>query len=149
MADKLEGATAGNLRATGMPIGSLYRPLLEIARETGVDVDGILARAGLSEVTLLDPTTRLAPDRSRRLGAEIIERIGDPLVGLRAAERVRANDMDLLGYLVRHSPHPLAAIEQLVRYARLLGDTADARIERVGAHVAMTFGLLDGRSMLP
>jgi AraC-like DNA-binding protein len=134
---------------TSMPIGSMYRPLLEIAREARVDVDGTLARAGLSEATLLDRMTRLAPDRSRKLAAELIAQIGDPQVGLRAAERLRLNDMDLLGYLVRHSPHPLAAIEQLVRYARLLGDTADARIERAGARVAMTFGLLDGRRMLP
>ena len=132
-----------------MPIGSVYRPLLEIAREARVDVDGILARAGLSEATLLDPATRLAPDRSRQLGGELIARIGDPQVGLRAAERLRPIDTDLLGYLLRHSPHPLAAIEQFVRFARLLGDTADARIEREGARVVMTFGLLDGRHMLP
>jgi AraC-like DNA-binding protein len=132
-----------------MTIGLVYRPLLEIAREARVDVDGILARAGLSEATLLDPTTRLAPDRSRQLGGELIARIGDPEVGLRAADRLRLVDTDLLGYLMRHSPHPLAALEQFAHYARLLGDTADARIERAGARVVMTFGLLDGRHMLP
>jgi AraC-like DNA-binding protein len=132
-----------------MPIGAIYRPLLEIAHEAGVDVGELLGRFDLTEPRLLDAGTRLSPERSRTLARELFDRIGDPEVGLRAAERVRLPDVDLLGYLVRHSPHPLAALEQMARYAQLLGDTARGQVECRGERVLLTFALTDGSRMLP
>jgi AraC-like DNA-binding protein len=132
-----------------MAIGPLYRPFLELAREARVDVAGVLAELGLTEAQVLQPSTRLSPDLGRALGRELVSRMGDPEVGLRAAERIRLLDADLLGYLVRHSPSPLAAIEQIARYARLIGDTAAARVERARGQVVVTFGLPGGLQMLP
>ena len=73
-----------------MALGSLYRPLLDLAREASVDVDTVLTGVGLTEAQLLDPSTRLLPDLGRALGQDLIARIGDPEVGLRAAERILA-----------------------------------------------------------
>src|SRR5258708_40362738 len=100
-----------------MPLGALYRPLLELAREARVDVDHVLCCAGLTESQLLDPSMRLSPDRSRALAGEFIARIGAPEIGLRAAERLRLSDIGLLGNLIRHAAHPLAALERIARYA--------------------------------
>jgi hypothetical protein len=113
-----------------MPLGVLYRPILALARERGVDVDAHLRRAGLTESELLHPSMRLSPDRSRELGRELLLSMADPEAGLRIAERLQLSDFDLLGYVMRHAPHPLGALEQLARYAQLLGDTLDGRIER-------------------
>jgi hypothetical protein len=44
-----------------MPIGAVYRPILEIAHEAGVDVGEVLGRFNLTEPQLLDPGTRLSP----------------------------------------------------------------------------------------
>jgi AraC-like DNA-binding protein len=131
-----------------MPIGLVYRPFLEIARESLVDVDGLLGKAGLTESQLLDPGMRLSPDRSRELAAKLFALVGDPEIGLRAAERLRLSDVDLLGYLLRHSPHALAALEQLARHIQLMGDTAYGRLERKGGRIAVIFALCDGRALL-
>lgn len=132
-----------------MASGPLYRPFLELAREAGVDVDGVLGRMGLTEAHVLDPNTRLSPDQGRELARWLVGPMNDPLLGLRAAGRLQVLDADLLGYLLRHSPDPLAGIDQLARYARLLGDTAEVRVERRAARLAVTIGLSDGRRMLP
>ncbi len=132
-----------------MAIGVLYRSFLELAREARVDVDAVLAGLGFNEAQLGDPATRLSPDQSRRLGRALIARVGDPEIGLRAAERIALSDVDLLGYLFRHAPHPLGALEQLARYALLVGDSADCRIEHAAGRVGLNIGLADGRQMLP
>jgi AraC-like DNA-binding protein len=132
-----------------MPLGALYRPILALARERGVDVDAHLRRAGLTESELLHPSMRLSPDRSRELGRELLLSMADPEAGLRIAERLQLSDFDLLGYVMRHAPHPLGALEQLARYAQLLGDTLDGRIERRRGRVLIAFRLSDGRRMVP
>ncbi len=132
-----------------MPLGALYRPILALAKERGVDVDALLRRAALTEAELLHPSTRLSPDRSRELGRELLARLADPEAGLRAAERLRLADVDLLGYVTRHAAHPLGALEQFAHYAQLLGDTLQGRLERRRGRVLLAFALSDGRRMIP
>ncbi|HEX4340727.1 MAG TPA: AraC family transcriptional regulator ligand-binding domain-containing protein [Polyangiaceae bacterium] len=132
-----------------MTIGSIFRPLLELCAETGTDVGAILREEGLTEATLVDPETRLPTLRSRALAKRIFTALGDPEAGLRAGERFRVEDADLLGYVARHSESALEALEAFPRFARLIGDSASCTVT-LSAHTAeLAFGLTGGRTLLP
>lgn len=130
-----------------MAIGSVYRPFLEVARDAGVDVTAELARFGIHEDGLSE--ARLAPHQGRALVLRLAAKSGVHELGLTAAARARITDLDLLGYLAKHSEHALAALEMLVRYPQLLGDTAASELLHTQGHVAIRFGLTGGRQMLP
>ena len=132
-----------------MAIGLLYRAIIEVAREAGVDVEGLLRKLGYTEQQLLDPATRLSPEEGRKLARLLTARVRDPALGLRAAERLRPADADLVGYLLQNAAHPLDALDQFARFARLLGDTAACTIERKSGRVTIVLGLTDGRRMVP
>ena len=64
-----------------MPIGAVYRPLLEIAKEAGVDVVSFPDRFGLTEAILLDPPpgsrlTKVASLAASCSPASTIRRLG-------------------------------------------------------------------------
>lgn len=130
-----------------MAIGSLYRPILQLARDAGVNVDTELARFGILEQELDD--RRLAPAYGRALMLRIVALCGTPELGLAAARRAQLKDLDLLGYMASHAEHALAAIEALVRYPSLLGDTAACELTRQSGHVVIRFGLKGGQHMVP
>jgi AraC-like DNA-binding protein len=134
-------------------IGSVYRPFLEVAREQGVDVDAVLSKLQLTYHALIEQNTRLTPDQGRALAKAIrsaLPQTSQPEeLGLRAAERFVAGDADLIGYIMNHSAHPLDAARALERHMRLLGDSADYRLEIHGERVKLSFGLLGGRAMVP
>lgn len=133
-------------------IGSIYRPILDVARDFGVDVDAVLASLNRSYAELVEHNARLTPDQGRALGRAIIRALPDPSLryelALRAAERFVTADADLLGYLTNSSATPLAALHTLVEHARLLGDSADPRVIEHGERVTFEHTLLGGRPML-
>ncbi len=132
-----------------MTIGSIFRPILELCREANADVSDVLRQDGLTEKSLVDPETRLPTERSRALAKRIFAVLGDPEVGLHAAERFRLEDADLIGYLARHSESPLDALEALPKYARLIGDAALCRVTVAEGRVELCAGLTGGREPLP
>lgn len=132
-----------------MAIGSVYRCLLEAARESGVDTAVVLAEFGLTEQSVLAPDARLDPEVGRGLAAALVRRAGDPELGLRAAERVRPADLDLFGYVLWHSDGLRALFEALARYARLVGDTAAVELACGDAELTLTIGRSGGRLFLP
>ena len=134
---------------TGVALGTLYRPQLEIARELGIDVDTVLGQLGLTSAQLLDGQTRLTPDQGRMLARAVARALPASAprdeLGLRAAERFVTGDADLLGYIMAHSMHGLDAATALMQHARLIGDSADYRVETRGERVVIELGLLGGR----
>jgi AraC-like DNA-binding protein len=108
-----------------------------------------IARIGFTEAQLLDPNTRVPREGAVGFTNELIALIGDPEVGLRLAERFELRDVDLFGYLVRHCPHPLGAMEELARYSRLIGDSIDCQVEVRNQRVIVAVGLLGERHMSP
>jgi AraC-like DNA-binding protein len=134
-------------------IGAVYRPFLELAREHGVDIDAVLAELQLSYHALVDQNTRLTPDQGRALAIALRRALPATshleALGLRAAERFVAADADLLGYIMSHSASPLDAAHALQRHMRLLGDSADYRVDIEADRVELSFGLLGGRQMVP
>jgi AraC-like DNA-binding protein len=136
-------------RSESVAIGSLYRPMLEAARRSGRDIAPVLARLGLSEALLLAPNARLSEPQGRALLRGLVKLTGDRTLGLRAVEEFALGDTDLIGYLVRNAPHPLAALDLFARYSRLLGDTAAFDVEREHGLVVLSFRLRGGRLLEP
>ncbi|HEY2515128.1 MAG TPA: AraC family transcriptional regulator [Polyangiaceae bacterium] len=134
-----------------MAIGLIYRPLLEAAREAGAPIERLLERQGLTEPQLLDPSTRLSPERGTALARSLIRAAGDAEIGLRAAERFQRGDADLLGYLAGESPHALGALETIAQYVRLLGDSFAFEVEpaRKDGVVAILLGRSGARPLIP
>ncbi|HKU37553.1 MAG TPA: AraC family transcriptional regulator ligand-binding domain-containing protein [Polyangiales bacterium] len=126
-----------------------YRPFLQLAREAGADVAGCLARAGLSEAEFLDPITRVPRARAVALCRALVELGCAGEAGLLAAAYAQPGDLDVLGYLMKHSSTPLAAVRQLARYARLVGDAAEFAVETSAERVTVKGRLSGGRRMLP
>ena len=136
-----------------MAIGPIYRPFAELARELGVDVDAVLAKLDLTFPQLVAADTRLTPDQGRALGRAMlaampkgVDRTG---LGLRAAQRFVTSDADLLGYIMSHSATPLEAAHALAEHARLIGDSADFRVDERADTVHVTLGLVGGKQFLP
>jgi AraC-like DNA-binding protein len=117
---------------------------MDAARADGVDVEALLARAGLTEAELVAPDARLSPAVGRELLGMLLSASPDPAITLRAAERFDVADADLLGYIVREAPHALGALEIVARFARLLGDSAECSMERDGAKVVFAVGRSSG-----
>ncbi|HEX6244578.1 MAG TPA: AraC family transcriptional regulator [Polyangiales bacterium] len=134
--------------AAAMAIGPLYRCILEVARERGVDVEAVLRESGLTAATLVAPGTRLSPEVGRALGGALIHAIKLPSVGLAAARHFRLGDFDLLGYVMKFSPTVGEMLTAASQYGRLLGDTADFRVELSPGQVAITVGRSGGRKYL-
>jgi AraC-like DNA-binding protein len=131
----------------------LYRPFIDVAREVGVDIDAVLAEHHLTYDRLISSDTRLGPDQGRSLGRSLLRALPSGVdrteLGLRAAERFVARDADLLGYIMHHSDHPLAAAHALVQHARLIGDSAAFCVEQAGGRVVISLSLAGGKQMLP
>lgn len=131
-----------------MAIGPLYRCILEVARERGVDVDAVLREAGMTAATLVAPGTRVSPEVGRALGGALIRATQLPTMGLEAARHFRLTDFDLLGYVMKFSPTLGGVLTAASQYGRLLGDTADFRVELSQGQVAISLGRSGGRTFL-
>lgn len=81
------------------------RPGVSFGRKVGIDVDGLLASYNLTEAELLDPNTRVP----RHLVIENTNKqaniLGDPEIGLRAAEHFKLTNFDIVGYIMKNCSH--------------------------------------------
>jgi AraC-like DNA-binding protein len=108
-------------------------------RRQGVNTDVLLKDVGLRRTDVSDPDARIP--YSSLLG--LIERaaitLGDASYGLRLGAAQEAGDSGLLGFVMVNSPTLLAALSNLQRYFRVVGDGEEVEIERVGPHVMLRF----------
>ncbi len=126
-----------------------FRPLLELARDRGVDVERCLAAFGLSVEQMLDPERRLVRTHGVALTLALCRDIADPLVGLRVAERFSLTDLDRLGYVLLHSESAYAGLEQLVYFSRLIADALTCRMAHEGGCVRLRIGLTPSETLFP
>lgn len=102
---------------------------------------------GVREADLSE--SRLPPAHGRALVLRIAALSGIPELGLEAARRAKLTDLDLVGYMARNADTALAAIENVVRYPALLGDTASLELSVAGGEVVIRFGLTGGQQLIP
>jgi AraC-like DNA-binding protein len=124
------------------------RPFLELAAER-FDLQPLLAAHGTSAEAMSHPDTRLPRLLCVAIMRDLLERLNDPLAGLRAAERAVLEDLDLLGYLGKHCSTPLAALETLVGYAPLINDASRASLLRAHGTVTISQWLDGNPAQLP
>jgi AraC-like DNA-binding protein len=125
------------------------RPLIELAREAGGDVELALAGAGLSEARLLEQNPRIPFEQTIALIQRLGAFVNDSAAGLRVAERFDLRDFDLLGYLMRHSVHALAALQAFASHSRLICDSLRCSVDVRDRRVLVAVGFSGGRPLLP
>lgn len=97
--------------------------------------DEMLAKLGLTPAEFVDPETRVSFGLAVRLFAELAERLGDPLVGLRAGEKVDFADFDILEHAARSAPNLGEGQRVMWQYMGLLHDGLRFALETDGGFV--------------
>jgi AraC-like DNA-binding protein len=111
----------------------LLWPLLTGLRAMGVNVEAVVARAGLSLEQLADPDTRIPIESAVDVAVAADAEIGDDAFGLHLAEHYQPGVFGVLDYLA-HSSHTLGdALRRLCRYNRLLQDAVETELHVDGA----------------
>jgi AraC-like DNA-binding protein len=98
------------------------QPLVVHLPELGVDLSRVLARAGLTADQLRDASARLPCGVEFAFWDAVEEITGDPLIGLRVAERCGVGELGGFGYLLRNMSTAREAIQQANRFERVLDD---------------------------
>lgn len=99
--------------------------VLEAMRLEGLDVAQLCADVGLDRSLLREPESRFAQDMMTRLWHLAVKRSGNPALGLNLAQVVRPAYFNLVGYAMMSSPSLLEAFKRIVRFQRIMGESAD------------------------
>src|SRR5262245_50576820 len=120
----------------GSTVGSIHvSDLLEALQLMGADAAALRRGVGLTEISLRSPDARIPSYRLLGLFERAERRLGDPLVGLHAGERVRTRGP--LFYLMLSSPDFDEGLHSLVRFARVAIDTSHLRMSIGGDVVTL------------
>lgn len=116
--------------------------------------DNPLALVMLGELELtpeqfVDPETRVSFLLAMRLLVELGERLGDPLIGLRAGERVDFADFDILEHAARSAANLGQAQRVMWQYMGLLHDGMRFDMETQGGFVLTHYRWVDGIIVAP
>jgi AraC-like DNA-binding protein len=107
---------------TGTASAVVLRGLLRVARERGVDVDALLRELGVPTAAVDDIEYRIPEATRLRAWTEVETRSRDPFLGLHVAEAAHVGTFDVLDYVLYFSATFGCALDNLVRYHRLLAD---------------------------
>src|ERR1700753_252224 len=100
----------------------VIRHLVEVCERAGVPRERFLAAAGLDPQRLEAPDGRLSMQEHDALHELALDLTGDAALGLRAGEGADLPAYSLVGNLVALAPTLRHAIEELVRFHRLIVD---------------------------
>jgi AraC-like DNA-binding protein len=108
------------MRATNDRHGVLgLPPLLALARDRGLDTDALLAEAGIARALLDDARATVPVERVHALVRLLIERTGDPALGLDAARYYDLTTFGLLGAVAAVTPTAREVTRLFVDYIHL------------------------------
>jgi AraC-like DNA-binding protein len=93
--------------------------MLALAQERGVAPSALLARARIPVQLLDDPHGRVPIERELVMVREMLDRIGDPAIGVEAGRRYQLAAFGLLGSVVRAVPTVRDAIRLFHRYLHM------------------------------
>jgi len=121
---------------------ALLRPVIDALRASGSDPDLVLARVGLPPGGL--PAGRFPHAAQALFWKAAAAECGEEHVGLYLARHLPAFHGLLLEYLFLSSATFGDGLRQALRYARLLSDTLDAKLEVDGGQATLLLGLSPG-----
>jgi AraC-like DNA-binding protein len=107
-------------------------PLLALARERGIDADVALRQAGIAPELLADPSNTVPLERVHALVQMLLDRTGDPCLGLDAGRHYHLATFGLLGAVVAITPTLREAIRLFVEYAHMTFTLFDLAFEEDG-----------------
>ena len=116
--------------------GRIFMRLLELH---GVDAERFVRDGGYAPELLRDPAARLPSDAVDVAACAAAARIADPAFALRAARCWHPSDLGALGYAWLASSTLRTALMRLERYARILGERAQLRMESGPAGLRVVF----------
>ena len=124
--------------------------IVGVARAKGADSARLAALTGFDADRLADPDVRIPLAQEEALWNAAAELTADEHFGLHAAQAIRPGAFDVLDYAVRTAATLRDALENLVRYNRLVHDTAvftltDRRTDSVLEHRFVAPGLVPCR----
>jgi AraC-like DNA-binding protein len=94
-----------------------------------VDIDAFLRSLGLDPELTRSPDTRLPIETYLRIQDEAAEYVHDPYFGLHMGEFAGPGSWSILGYLMMNCRTLGEAFEKSGRYARIIGNLIEARVE--------------------
>jgi len=130
-----KGGGASHVYVSARAIGALLGALGKLE----LPVDPLLDFAELDRALLEDPDNRIPYEKLLRLWVAAGRESGDEFVGLRAAMQVRAEDYELLGYLIRTCPSVAELLAGFTRYQRLLADAIEIRPHFEGMAIRVVY----------
>ncbi|UJJ32108.1 AraC family transcriptional regulator [Halopseudomonas maritima] len=95
----------------------------------GLDIAELFTLAGLDPALLVDPDARVAQDGMTRVWHLAVERSANPAIGLHMAQVVRPGHFSVVGYSLMSSRTLLEGFNRVVRYQRLIGESADVMLQ--------------------
>ena len=117
----------------------------EVARDAGLDPNGLLREFDLPQRCLTESELRVPVDSVRRLLETSAERSGVEGFGLRMARARRLSDLGPLGLLMREQPTLRLALEACATYAHRLNESLHLTIEESENVVVLREDLIVGR----
>lgn len=106
--------------------------LLRVAQEHGLDRATLLRQVELSEDQIRDPDSRIPVVKTLRLWRQIANQMDDPDLGLEVGSTFEVREGGVVGYAMLHSDSLLGALRRVVRFAKLLNQRADMKLEDLG-----------------
>jgi AraC-like DNA-binding protein len=107
-------ATASRYGVLGLP------PILAVARERGLDPDALLRKAGIASAVLDDPHADVPVEQVHALVQALLDRTGEPTLGLEAARHLHPETFGLLGAVAVVTPTMREVIELFIQYSHLI-----------------------------
>lgn len=106
--------------------------LLEAAQDRGLDRATLLRQIELTEDQIRDPDGRVPADRVFRLWRRMANQIEDPDLGLEVGTSLEVKETGVVGYAMMYSENLLGALRRVVRFAKLLNQSAELSLEDLG-----------------
>jgi len=117
-------------------------PLLEYLESKGLEVKGLLERAGISYAVLEEPRTRLPKENLETLWQLASEATDDPAIALRVSSTLKPNSFGIIGQLAAACESGRNAVEVVRGLTPLLWENVEVDLEsdRDGAFVRCRAG---------
>jgi AraC-like DNA-binding protein len=113
------------------------QPVLAAFAAIGGDPSRVLALASVSADELRDPHARVAAGVELAVWHALEQVSGDPLIGVRLAEKIEIGALGGFGYLIRNSSSLRHAVERANRFERLLDDLTSVELIERGEQMAV------------
>ncbi len=123
--------------------------IVEMLDGVGLDVDAILAEAGVDRAILASPDNRAPTELVSRLWRAAAEHSGNPAIGLVSPHVPKPGNFDIVGYAMMSSRNLHMALQNFARHLRLVSDAASIHLDSNEESVRLQLKLFGGREPIP